>query len=236
MLCFPWVEPADLACWDTPPAGVAVEDWQVQLTSFLDIACAQLTTISGIGICEIVEVPCRDRRICCGCECVSRCDLCGRRDALELRGPVVGVDEVTIGGVVQSLTDFDVVSGRWLYRLPSPWPSTLALHPPTVTVRYRYGVEPSATDISVLNALVCAWATPKNSCNPPVGVTSISRRGITWATQDTKGRQRIMSGYGLPLVDAWMTAVIADGEMLDSEFDVTLPSLNGDDTVVWHPL
>ena len=236
MLCAPWVEPADLACWSTPPTGVAVADWQVSLSSYLEIACAQLTTISGIGVCEIVEVPCRDRRVCCGCECGSTCDRCGRSDALELRGPVVSIDEVSLDGVAQPLTDFDVVSDRWLYRLPSPWPATLALHPPTVTIRYRYGREPSPVDRAVLDALVCAWATPKNSCVPPVGITDISRRGITWRTKDAKGRERIMSGYGLPLVDAWLTAVIATNETFDAEFDVILPMGERDNVVVWHAI
>lgn len=235
-ICSPWVEPEDLSCWDSPPSGVDLAEWQAQLEAYLTLATGQLSTISGIGVCEITEIPCRDTRICCGCSCVGRCDICGRPSALELRAPVVELLEVLIDGAARPLNDFALKGedNRWLYRLDAEWPNVLRLDPPTVVVKYRFGVEPTETDIHVLSALVCAWASPKNSCTPPVGTTSISRRGITWQTSGAKGRKKIVEGYGLPLVDAWITTITAANELDDSSWLVTLPESSRSDNIIWH--
>lgn len=236
MECEPWVTAESLPCYDAVPDGWTgdLDSWRGELAVWLTLANDILRTISGFGVCQVNEVPCRRGSDVCGCPTMSSCRVCSHDAALELRGPVVEVVSVEVDGAPVDVAGLDVVDGRWLYRRDGGWPAVLNPTVPTVTVTYRFGIEPDSLAIRALSELACQWALPRSGCAPPANVVEVSRRGIRWRFADpTTGMSRIMSGLGVPFVDMWIAAQAAAHAKAAEGWELATPG-SDPDSVSWY--
>lgn len=227
MGCEAWLTVEDLDCAAVPPDGTTPEEWSARLALSLQLASQILEGVSGFGVCEITEHPCRDTADVCPCDCRSRA-RCTHEGLLDLRTPVVSISEVTINGTSIPLEDLQIHGGRWLRRISAPWPPQITMD--TSTVTYRYGVEPDDLARRVLATLACRWAAPNGTCRPPDRAIQVSRRGITTKLQDPD--QPILNRFrtGDQLVDYWIDTQIIRNET--SGWELTTPT--DPDAVTWH--
>lgn len=156
--------------------------------------------------------------LACGCQPLSE---------VVLGYPVVSVDEVLIDGVVVPPAEYRVDDYRLLVRLADTsftpprmryWPScqNLALdstEPGTFEVTYTHGVLPPPVGEQAAAQLACQLylsCYQPGQCVLPVGVTSVTRQGVTinravlatWFTRNEQGGWQT----GLPFVDAFLMA------------------------------
>lgn len=161
----------------------------------------------------------------CGCGPLSRALLSGY--------PVQEIVEVEIAGEVVDPAGYRLDEWRWLTRLDTAdgenqfWPSCQDLsrdlgEPGTWSVTYRFGQEIPTLGALAANQLACevyrSCQTGTEGCNLPLGVTSITRQGVTierapfvaWGLYG-QGRGTRNWATGLPFVDAFLSAFNPQG-------------------------
>lgn len=237
MECEPWVTAEELPCYETVPDGWLgdLASWQAELAVWLTLANDILRVVSGFGVCQITEAACRRGSAVCGCPATATaCRSCSHDAALELRGPVVEIVAVTLNGSPVDVEELEIVDGRWLYRRSGGWPDLLDPHVPTVTVTYRFGIEPDFLAIRALSDLACQWALPRSGCTPPANVVEVSRRGVRWRFADpSTGMSRLMSGLGVPFVDMWIAAQVAAFQKSAEGWELATPG-SDPDSISWY--
>lgn len=158
----------------------------------------------------------------CSCKHISRALLQGF--------PVQEITEVEISGVVIDSSEYRLDEYRWLTRLadvngnPQFWPSCQNLardlgEPGTWSVEYTFGQEVPALGVLAANQLACevyrscqGSGSDGAACNLPVGVTSITRQGVTierapfvaWGMVNSNGA--FTWATGLTFVDMFLSA------------------------------
>lgn len=145
-----------------------------------------------------------------GCGCHGYCRESGP-SMLHLPGPVQSITAVVIDGVTLDPSDY-TLEGDVLYRLGAPWPSQNLGLPAgedgTWTVEYMQGTPPpdATAKLAGLLALEFLNACNGEECRLPLGVTSVSRRGVSFDMFNLS--EMYNSGKtGLPEIDMWLAAV-----------------------------
>lgn len=203
-LCEDWTTPEEIEACHEPLDSTA------DYSTAIAVATDALFALSGrqfSGECERVVRPCRTGHECrstlwwngagwysdgypaCGCRPDSR---------VALSGYVRGITEVTIDGAVVAEEKYRVDAHRWLTRLNDAdgtargWPSCQDMSAPageagTFVVTYSYGrdVPQSGRDAAAELAwevyLACLGS---DACALPVGVTRVTRQGVTIEKQE----------------------------------------------------
>ena len=121
--------------------------------------------------------------------------------------PVWEVTEVALFGQVLD-PSFYALQGNYLMRRDVCWPCGPECTDAPITVKYSAGVPfPAWADV-VMGEVACEFlaALDNKPCKLPSRVTNISRQGISVTLGDAAdfiGKGKL----GLPLADAWLTAV-----------------------------
>lgn len=237
--CTPWITGDDVAdCCSVEVSSGAVFDLVAQQASDL---LFELSGRLFPGECgpKTVRPPCDS--CYCGYQVLSRghlvgpwdygypyanlCDYCLVACApsrVKLSGyPVREISEVKIDGVVLAASEYTLWKRRYVTRLnDARWPYrqdlTLAdTEENTFSVSYTYGADPPELAIAAAGQLGCELykACQGGTCALPVGVTRITRQGITieklafttWAFRERTWRT------GMALVDAFLAATNPSG-------------------------
>lgn len=145
--------------------------------------------------------------VCSGATCTP--DGLG---VVELPGPVVSVEAVTVDGTVIAPESYRV-EGNYLYRVAGgEWPSqdlsVPAGSPGTWSVTYTRGVPPPPGAASMVGQLAQEFwkVCTGQKCRLPKRWQSITRQGVTITRADPT--DILAQGYtGLPEVDTWVRAL-----------------------------
>lgn len=149
----------------------------------------------------------------CGC-CLLACNP----SLVKLAGvPIREITEVKIDGDIVADTEYRVFNDRYLQRLNNArWPRSQNLTLPdtddhTFSISYTYGADPPALGVSAAAQIACELykACDGSTCALPMGVTRVTRQGVTidklaftsWGFRE--GRW----ATGLALVDAFLATV-----------------------------
>lgn len=144
----------------------------------------------------------------CGCGYGS-C-ACEPASQVWLPGPVAGVSEVRVDGVVVASSAYRVDNASWLVRTDGGvWPAFQdmgagPLESGSFVVTYLRGELVPDGGAAAAGALACEFvkACSGQPCRFPKRVTSVSRQGVTVSAQET-----IQAGEtGIPEVDLWVRA------------------------------
>lgn len=148
----------------------------------------------------------------CGCGSPSICG-CDTAGLVELPGfPTVGVDTVTLDGVVLDPASYRLM-GQLLVRVDGRWPccqdwTVPGDQPGAFEVRYRWGALPDDAGLYACAVLACElWKGSQGeaSCRLPKRVTTVTRQGVTIAMLDPLSL--FPDGMtGVPEVDLWLGA------------------------------
>ena len=235
-LCAPWLTEAELIeCGECDAGSLPA----LRVAEIVLAASDLLYRLSGrqwSGACQDVIRPCR----CVSCSvgelpyavrdngawinvtCGCRSEYCGcGSEALRLPfTPVIDVDQVLIDGAIFSAWRLD--RGGVLVRTDGgSWPccqdiSAATTQPGTWQITYDYGEDPPQAAKEAARALAIETVkacTADKTCRLPRGVTSVSRRGVSYqfegVSQVPFGKQFIKTG--LPEVDLWLASVNPDG-------------------------
>jgi len=205
---------------------VSTPEEQAALDAAKDLAVDVLWALSGrqFGVCPAVARPCplqrnplpsvsllyssgwRDT----SCGCAGRCVSSGPR-MVHLPGPVQSIVEVTVEGVIQDPSEYQL-EGDTLYRNGESWPCQDLSRPlgedHTWSVTYMRGL-PVPQGLGRLTGLLVNefyLACTGGKCRLPRTVTEVSRQGVTHRMFDTN--QIYASGKtGIPEIDLWLAAV-----------------------------
>lgn len=213
LACQPWATLADVcAPCDELDAGILDQSLAMASDVLYDLTGRQWG-----GVCSDTVWPGTDE--CVGPRFLPR----SRRSGVRLPGyPVIGVDSVTIDGVLVDPTRYRVEDRRWLVYLPvagearQGWPRGQSSGvvdglAGTWSVTYRFGTAPpvggrrSAAIYGCQLALACSPGS-ESQCRLPQRVTSITRQGVSMAILDPL--TLIEDGRtGLTEVDQWVRSV-----------------------------
>lgn len=186
-LCQPWLtedQLGDCGCVGTSPPNPQV------MTDAIQAASEVLYALSGRqfpGVCEGYLRPCGD-----ACACSFYACGCDRLPAVYLRGDVLTVTEVDVGGVVLE-SDAWRLDGSYLVRLDGGvWPCCQNMGAAvgeedtfTVTVTYGSAVPQAGLEAAKsLAAELVRSCTPGETCSLPQRVTSITRQGVSMVMLD----------------------------------------------------
>lgn len=147
-----------------------------------------------------------------GCGCGARCVQAGP-GVIHLKGPVTGVTEVSIDGIVLEPEAYRL-EGEYLYRLDEKaWPSQDLQSPLgetgtwSVTYNLGHGVPPGVDMLTgILTAEFIGACSPGGKCRLPRRVQSMSRNGVSYQMVDPQDIYR--SGKtGIPEIDLWLASV-----------------------------
>lgn len=144
-------------------------------------ACSMINSMAGYSL---LWTPMNWAGTWTNCGCGDECTVLHQ---VELPTPVGRVDQVKVDGVVVPPTDYRVDNGRYLVNLSdTPWPSNQDLASSdselgtfSVTYLNAYPVDSTGAYAVGVLALEFAKACSGNKCRLPVGVTNISRQGVT---------------------------------------------------------
>lgn len=153
------------------------------------------------------------------CGCTSDCS-CSQLCEISLPGPVYDVVEINDGGqILLPGVEYRLDAPGKLVRLGGQcWPSCQELdrapgEEGTLTVTYRWGLPLDDAAVAAVSELVCHYLAGCSGngggscgCRATRGVTRMSRQGVEIERQDAS--LLYSAGLtGLPVVDAWLTAV-----------------------------
>lgn len=142
------------------------------------------------------------------CGCGEGACACMPASEVWLPGPVAGISEVRIDGVVLDPSAYRVDNGTWLVRQDGGvWPAQQAFSEPageegTFVVTYLKGAVVPDGGAAAAGVLACEYvkACQGAPCRLPKRVTSVSRQGVTVSANET-----VQSGLtGIPEVDQWI--------------------------------
>lgn len=167
--------------------------------------------------------------ITCGCFQTCSCSPSGPK-VLSLPGPVQGVEEVTIDGVVVPPSAYRIDRGRWLIRTDGGvWPGCQDMNVPadavgSFVVRYQKGIAVPPGGQVAAGRLACELARAACSdeeCALPERIQTITRQGLTVGvnTSDVAWAQT-----GIWSIDNWVSTVNRP-KPFASVRSVDLPSL-----------
>lgn len=230
--CSMWADINDVAdCCNLEGADPAVI--APLLTSAMVAASEFLYFSSGkqfAGSCDRVVRPCKTDTCGCGYQVLSRGHLvgwngdcwsgydCGCRplSRVKLAGYATEIVEVKIDGVVINPSEYRIDEHKWLTRMNGArWPrcQTLDLDDTevgTFSVDYIYGKTPPESGRLAALALACEVyksCSGSDDCNLPLGVTRVTRQGITiertFLSQDANGIWR----SGIAAVDIFLNTL-----------------------------
>lgn len=209
--------------WPCPIEGIS--DDVLNLAHGLAVDLLQSLSGSRLGICSYTEAyrPAGTSGGCAGPYKDStgnwRNGATWSRDCCRLllsHRPVIEVCAVWDRGNLVDPTGYDVESG-WLRRRGACWSCGDACDDPPVAVSYRAGAPyPSGTAVAV-GEVACEYvaALENRPCKLPSRAVSIIRQGVTvnlGSADEAVSRGRL----GLPIADAWLTAVNRRGLVMAS--------------------
>lgn len=153
-----------------------------------------------------------------GCRrCGTRSCHCEALEGLTLPGPVAGVVEVLVDGLVVDPTAYRVTNRRYLLRVDGDsWPicQDLTAEPTednTFEVTYLRGVAvPQGGQVAagILANQFALAASNDAACQLPKRIQTVTRQGVTVAMIDSF--DNVNQGFtGIWLIDAWVQSVIS---------------------------
>lgn len=208
LTCSLWFDPADLVARhtaDTPPLGL---DEAQRYAAIATDALYSLTLQQWTGICPAIARPCSRSTGWCGWDTEPGMDYrcaCGYVPRVRLAGPVIGISQVTVDGIVLDPATYRVDYGEWLVRLDgNAWPLCQNMladddAPGSFTVTYVHGAIPP--QLAQWAALELAdWLVGQfpnaGQCSPAAVISGMQRQGVTYTFDRKK-----LAEIGLGTVD-----------------------------------
>lgn len=225
--CGTWVTGADITTLCPSITGDMADDAAQMSTEIL----FELSGQRFPGTCQDTLRPCRTPCSCAGatgfysmslnrtadgwqqsrCDCPMQCG-CGRLAQIDLGVyPLVGIEQVTVDGVILDPSAYTVHDWRWLVRLDGDsWPSCQDLSMDstevgTFEVVVNYGQSPPEVGRKAAQRLGCelgrGWLG--EACAIPANATSITRQGMSITMLRPEDRNMFT---GIPFVDLFLRA------------------------------
>jgi hypothetical protein len=156
----------------------AAGSWSQAVVSSAHVSALPLQTIGGIATPYVTNGQWVN-----GCPCSSPASCsCSQLSEVILPGPVGGIEEVTIDGIVIPPSAYRVDDGNRLVRIDGDtWPVCQDMTGPGFQVTYYRGAMPNELTNYAAGVLAAEFyrACAKGKCRLPRGVTSVVRQGVT---------------------------------------------------------